>query len=135
VSGDVANIESPGSGSGWFSYERPNEVASPKLAKPSKSEAFNVNAFTVPTFGTFGNAATSPLYSMHVADTDMSLFKDFPIREQFSINFRAEAFNVFNIQNYGPPDSDVIAQDPSAGTITSNVTNPRLIQLGVHLNF
>ncbi|MFZ2021237.1 MAG: carboxypeptidase-like regulatory domain-containing protein [Terracidiphilus sp.] len=135
VSGDVANIESPGSGSGWFSYERPNEITSPKLAHPSKTEAFNVNAFAVPTFGTFGNAGTSPLYSMHVADTDMSVFKDFPIHEQFSINFRAEAFNVFNIQNYGPPDTDVITQDPSAGTITSNVTNPRLIQLGVHLNF
>ena len=136
VSGDQANIEAP-AGDSWFTYERPNVNGSLKLSHPTKAEAFNTGALSVPTFGTFGNAGVSPLYSMHVANTDMSLFKDFPIHEQYSINFRAEAFNVFNIQNYGPPDTDVPAQDPGSGTISSNVsgTNPRLIQLGVHLNF
>jgi hypothetical protein len=134
VSGDVANIEAP-AGDSWFTYERPNQVLSPKLAHPTRSEAFNTAAFTVPATGTYGNAGTSPLYSMHVANTDMSLFKNFPIGEQFSINLRAEVFNVFNIQNYGPPDTNVIQQDPNSGVITSNVTNPRQIQLGAHVNF
>jgi hypothetical protein len=70
---------------------------------------------------------------MHVADADMSLFKSFPIREQLSLNFRAEVFNVFNIQNYGVPDSTIT--DTTVGVINSNVTNPREIQLGLHLNF
>jgi hypothetical protein len=135
VSGDVANIEAP-AGDSWFTYERPNQVAKPKLSHPTKDEAFNTAAFVVPATGTYGNAGTSPLYSMHVANTDMSLFKNFPIREQFSINLRAEFFNVFNIQNYGVPDTNVIQQDPNAGRITSTVNDsPREIQFGIHLNF
>jgi hypothetical protein len=135
VSGDVANIEAP-AGDSWFTYERPNQVANPKLSHPTKNAAFNTAAFQVPATGTFGNAGTSPLYSMHVANADMSLFKNFPIKERFSINLRAEIFNVFNIQNYGVPDTNVIQQDPNAGKITSTVSDsPREIQLGAHLNF
>lgn len=135
VSGDVANIEAP-AGDSWFTYERPNQVAKARLSHPTKDMAFNTAAFQVPTTGTFGNAGTSPLYSMHVANADMSLFKNFPIREQFSINVRAEFFNVLNIQNYGVPDTDVIQQDPNSGRITSTVSDsPRQLQFGVHLNF
>jgi Carboxypeptidase regulatory-like domain/TonB dependent receptor len=135
VSGDVANIEAP-AGDSWFTYERPNQVGNPKLSHPTKDEAFNTAAFQVPATGTFGNAGTSPLYSSHFANADMSLFKDFPIREQLSINLRAEVFNVFNIQNYGVPNTDVIQQDPNSGRITSTVSDsPREIQLGAHLNF
>jgi hypothetical protein len=48
----------------------------------------------------------------------------------------AAVFNVFNIQNYGVPDTNVIQQDPNAGKITSTVSDsPRDIQLGAHLNF
>jgi outer membrane receptor protein involved in Fe transport len=132
VSGDVANIEAP-AGDSWYTYERPNVIGNPKLAHPTRSEGFNTTAFQVPATGTYGNAGTSPLYSMHVADADMSLFKNFSIREKMSFTFRAEAFNVFNIQNYGVPDSTIT--DTTAGVITSNVTNPREIQLGLHLNF
>ena len=63
----------------------------------------------------------------------MSLFKNFPIREKMAVTFRAEVFNVFNIQNYGVPDSTIT--DTTAGVITNNVTTPREIQLGIHLNF
>lgn len=48
----------------------------------------------------------------------------------------AEVFNVFNIQNYGVLDTNVIQQDPNAGKITSTVSDsPREIQLFAHLNF
>jgi hypothetical protein len=62
--------------------------------------------------------------------------KDFKIEGQVNFNFRADFFNVFNIQNYSYPDTNVPAQDSASGTITSTVTGvPRLIQLGAHLNF
>jgi hypothetical protein len=136
VGGDVANIESPGAGSGWFSYERPNVTGSLKVSHPTKNAAFNTAALSVPTFGTFGNAEVSPLYSSHFANADMSIMKDFKIEGQVNFNFRADFFNVFNIQNYSYPDTNVPAQDSASGTITSTVTGvPRLIQLGAHLNF
>jgi hypothetical protein len=61
------------------------------------------------------------------------LFKNIPLKEQLALNFRAEIFNVFNIQNYGAPDTTI--GDPGAGQITSNVLPPRQIQLGLHLSF
>ena len=117
VSGDVANIEAP-AGDSWFTYERPNQVASPKLSHPTKNEAFNTAAFQVPAIGYLRKRRNIASLFNAFANTDMSLFKNFPIREQLAINLRAEVFNVFNIQNYGPPDTNVIQQDPSAGTIT-----------------
>ena len=132
ISGDIANIEAP-AGDSWFSYMRPNVVGDPKLAHPTRDEWFNTAAFASPATGTYGNAGTNFLSSSHVANVDMSLFKKFPIWEQSSLTFRAEAFNIFNIQNYGVPDNNI--SDPTAGVVTSNVTTPREIQLGLHLDF
>jgi hypothetical protein len=132
ISGDIANIEAP-AGDSWFSYMRPNVVGNPKLAHPTRDEWFNTAAFASPATGTYGDAGTNFLSSSHVANVDMSLFKKFPIWEQSSLTFRAEAFNIFNIQNYGVPDNNI--SDPTAGVITSNVTTPREIQLGLHLDF
>jgi hypothetical protein len=44
-----------------------------------------------------------------------------------------EFFNVFNIQNYGVPNS--LIGDPGVGRITSVVIPPRQIQFGLHLSF
>jgi len=132
ISGDIANIEAP-AGDSWFSYMRPNVVGNPKLAHPTRNEWFNTAAFVSPATGTYGNSGTDNLSSSHVAEMDMSLFKKFPIKELWSLSFRAEFFNIFNIQNYGVPDNNI--SDPTAGVITSNVTTPREIQLGLHLDF
>jgi hypothetical protein len=132
ISGDIANIQAPASAS-WFSYMRPNVVGNPKLAHPTRNEWYNTAAFVSPATGTYGNSGTNSLSSAHVSEMDMSLFKNFPIGEQWSLNFRAEVFNIFNFQNYGVPDNNI--SDPTAGVITNNVTTPRELQLGVHLTF
>jgi hypothetical protein len=132
ISGDIANIQAPASAS-WFSYMRPNVVGNPKLAHPTRNEWYNTAAFVSPATGTYGNSGTNSLSSAHVSEMDMSLFKNFPIGEQWSLKFRAEVFNIFNFQNYGVPDDNI--SDPTAGVITNNVTTPRELQLGVHLTF
>jgi len=50
-----------------------------------------------------------------------------------NLSFRAEFFNIFNIQNYAAPDS--LVGDPAEGRVTSNVTAPRQIQLALRLTF
>ena len=45
----------------------------------------------------------------------MSLFKDFPIKEKFIVQFRAKAFNVFNHPQFGQPNASV---DSQAGRIS-----------------
>jgi len=69
-----------------------------------------------------------------VYDADFSVFKNFPIGERFLASFRAEFFNAFNIQNYGPPSNTQIGA-AGAGQITSNVLPPRQLQFGLHLGF
>jgi hypothetical protein len=50
------------------------------------------------------------------ADADFSLFKNFIVTEITTRSFRAEFFDIFNIQNYGALDS--LIGDPAAGRIT-----------------
>ena len=69
-------------------------------------------------------------------DLDFSLVKDTSVTERVSVQFRAEAFNLFNRVQFGPPGQIFTANSNSAfGVITSQVNNPRLIQFGLRLNF
>jgi hypothetical protein len=64
---------------------------------------------------------------------DASLIKDFPFTERLRLQFRAEAFNVFNTPQFGQPNASIGAAN--AGTITSTVGNPRQIQLALRIVF
>jgi hypothetical protein len=129
VNGDVANI---GNTVSWWSYARPNLVGNPHVSKPTTEAWFNSSAFAVPSFS-YGNLGRNTLRSASVYDVDFSLFKNFRVRESLNFQFRGEFFNIFNIQNYGVPDSGV--GDPAEGRISNNVTNPRQIQLALKLIF
>jgi Carboxypeptidase regulatory-like domain/TonB-dependent Receptor Plug Domain len=82
-------------------------LASNRHRADKVNEYFNVNAFTYPTVGTFStvgrNAFVGPGYIM----TNMTIGRDFPlawVREGMRLNFRAEAFNVFNTPNLANPN-------------------------------
>ncbi|MGA2435586.1 MAG: hypothetical protein ABSG25_09905, partial [Bryobacteraceae bacterium] len=65
-----------------------------------------------------------------------SLFKQFPLgfREGAKLEVRVEAFNVFNRVQFGGP-SDTNLGDANFGVITSQVNQPRQVQLGAKLYF
>jgi len=86
----------------------------------------------VPSFS-YGNSGRNTLRSASVYNVDFSLFKDFRVREGLNFQFRGEFFNIFNIQNYGVPDSGI--GNPAVGRVSSTVTNPRQIQLALKLTF
>jgi hypothetical protein len=81
----------------------------------------------------FGNTGQDSLRSAPVYDVDFSLFKKFRFGEAGSLEFRAEAFNLFNIQCLGVPGSDIGTTD--AGVVSSVVENPRQFQFGLKLAF
>jgi hypothetical protein len=56
----------------------------------------NPNMFVAPRGLTFGNAGRNVLNNPSRLNFDMSLLKHFPIREGSDLEFRVEAFNVFN---------------------------------------
>jgi len=103
---------------------------------------FDPRAFAVPTPGTFGNAGRSTFRGPGLFNVDTSLFKRIPIREGMNLQFRAEAFNVFNHANFAYPSGIVFQGNPSnysysdsAGQITNTATPSRQIQFALKLLF
>ena len=64
---------------------------------------------------------------------DLSIGKQFPIREQMNFEFRVEARNAFNHPVFGTPDTQV--GDDTFGTISYTSVGPRELQLGFKFNF
>jgi hypothetical protein len=91
-------------GAGTGSY--PDVVANPRSKLPLGIEKFtpqsigpllfNPAAFAAPQGLTFGNAGRNFMNNPHRLNFDMSAFKNFKITEGSVLEFRAEAFNVFN---------------------------------------
>jgi len=103
---------------------------------------FDPRAFTVPAAGTYGNAGRSSFIGPGLFNVDTSLFKRIPIREGMNLQFRAEAFNVFNRANFAYPNGIVFQGNPSnysysdsAGQITNTATPSRQIQFALKLLF
>jgi len=60
---------------------------------------YNYSAFAVPGWGTFGNSEPGVLRGPKEVVYATALNKTFPVTEQVGLQFRAEAFNVFNHPN------------------------------------
>jgi hypothetical protein len=68
---------------------------------------FNPDAFSMPIPGTFGNVSRGSIRGPGLVNFDTSLFKKFRISERLNLQFRAEAFNLFNHSNFFYPNSVV----------------------------
>jgi hypothetical protein len=101
--------------------DRPNVVAGASYvpANQNYTNWINVNAFTPQTVGTVGSEMRAQLYGPPQRSADFSLFKDFPIREQMKLQFRAEVYNITNTENFGQPNINITKWSstlPGAGT-------------------
>jgi hypothetical protein len=94
---------------------------------------FNTDAF-VPTNqvprGTYGNAGRGLISGPAFNSTDLSVLKDFMIREPARIQFRAEAFNAFNQVNFTSVGTSVASS--AFGRIRS-ASDARVLQLALKL--
>jgi hypothetical protein len=128
----VNNTNSYGGGS------RPNSTGkSAKLEGPIRdrlSRYFDTSAFTQPEPFTFGNVArTLPdVRGPGSVNFDLSLIKNIPFGERIRLQFRAEAFNVFNNVNFWNPGTSV--GGANYGVITG-AGGARIIQLALKLYF
>ena len=93
---------------------------------------FNTKAFQPNAPGTFGNSGRNILRGPAYADFDCSMVKSFHIKETRQIEFRAEAFDLFNHANFGNPVAGLTS--PLLGRITS-ASDPRILQLALRLSF
>jgi hypothetical protein len=64
---------------------------------------------------------------------DLSFFKNFPFSERWTMQFRAEFFNVFNTPQFGEPNGAF--GNPQFNRVNTQANNPRDIQLALRLSF
>ncbi len=86
---------------------RPNVVAGQNVNLPSDVRTaeswFNRQAFSDPALYTFGNAGRKTLPSPGNAVVDVSLARQFVLKEHVNMQVRAECFNALNHPNWGVP--------------------------------
>lgn len=114
---------------------RPNRLQDGNLPADQRtlSHWFDTSAFGTPALYTYGNAGHNFLWGPGRVNFDMSLFKDFPLHEKIKVQFRAEAFNVFNTPQFGLPSSSIGSS--TAGVISSTVGNSRDLQVALRFEF
>jgi hypothetical protein len=109
----------------------------------------NPAAFTVPATGTWGNLGRNAVRAPGVWQVDPSLQKRFALTERVGLTFRAEAFNVLNVAQYGQPNTNWappqpgVSDNPNSYGLISNSYNtnptgtgtPRELQFGVKVQF
>ncbi len=106
------------------------------LGKPD--QWFDPRAFLLPPAGTFGNIGRGTFVGPRLTNFDTSLFKKFSVNEKYSVQFRAEAFNIFNHPNFSWPNPVTFSGNnysSSAGVITATSTTSRQIQFALKLLF
>jgi hypothetical protein len=97
--------------------------------------AFNTSILVPETLGQLGNAPRRFFHGPGIENFDAQISKNLRITESKSLDFRVEAFNVFNhAQFYGPASVNGEVNDPNFGRVVSAAA-PRLIQLAMKFHF
>ncbi len=96
--------------------QRPNVTGS-SVGPKSLNEYFNTAAYSVPAPYTYGSAGRNSLRGPGYTDVDFSVFRNFAIKERYTIQLRAESYNLFNHPNFANPDGTF--EDANFGKITA----------------
>ncbi len=122
-------------GVGLAGGNRPDIVGNPNSGAPRHSgQWFNTAAIQDVPAGEIrsGNARRSSILGPGSQKWDLSLFKNFNFTERVGLQFRAEAFNVFNHVNYSAIDATL--GSPTFGQVVGT-HDPRILQVALKLTF
>jgi trimeric autotransporter adhesin len=94
----------------------------------------NPSAFLLTPRGQFGNLSrTINVLGPGQMNWDMSLFKNFAVRETVKAQFRVEAINAFNSVIFSGPETRL--GNPLFGRSTGQANFPRFVQLALRVTF
>ncbi|MFN7918839.1 MAG: TonB-dependent receptor [Bryobacteraceae bacterium] len=113
----------------------PNRLTNGKLDSPTVGRWFDTSAFAFPAQYVQGNAGRNILNGPGTVSTDISLQRSFrlPIGDAGRLEFRGEAFNLFNTPQLGQPG--VTLGTVAFGIVSSTARANRQMQLGLKLIF
>jgi hypothetical protein len=117
---------------------RPDYISECQQIVGKVSEWFNPACYALEAPGTLGNLGRNTVRGPGFTNVDFALLKDTKLGEAMNLQFRAEFFNIFNIDNYGLPNNTLyLGGGPNllAGQITSEAGRPRQIQFALKLIF
>lgn len=117
---------------GFGFNDRPNLVGDATSSNPTLQRWFNTSAFAFQPFGSFGSSGRNILEGPGYQNVNFSLVKNTQLKEELSLQFRVEFFNLFNHPNFDLPDN--FLGSPTFGRVLS-AQSPRHIQFGVKLLF
>jgi len=125
ISSDQANI---GSGPA----QRPNVSGDPNNGPKTPGKWLNTSAFSLPALYTFGDSPRNSVIGPGLAEFDVSLQKEIPIRESGRLQFRTEAYNLLNHPNFNIPNRTAFT--PNFGQVSS-AQDSRQLQFALKLIF
>ena len=111
----------------------PNRVCDGKLSNPTASLWFDPTCFVPPPSNTYGNSQRGALYGPRQTNFDLSFFKNTVITERLKVQFRLDAFNIFNTPFFGFPNANSGAA--TVGQITSTNSDMRDLQFSLKVEF
>jgi hypothetical protein len=120
--------------------QRPDLVPDVSLIPPNGQTVdlwINPAAFRIPPLGRFGTAGRSLLSGPGLMQVDVGLGKRIPFAETRSVEFRWEAFNVFNRAQLGNPNTNFVVANPDrcrAGDQTGCVVDSNFGRITSPLN-
>jgi hypothetical protein len=102
---------------------------------------FNRAAFARPATGTFGNMGRNSLRGPGVNKWDLALFKNFQVHEGARLQFRSEAFNIFNHPSFSAVGRSLTTTatgvNPNTGnfSVVTDTRDARVLQFALKLSF
>ena len=117
-------------------------TGNPVLPKSERTfnRFFRTDVFRVPAVGTWGNAAKTMFRGPGINNWDISVFKNFAVREGMKFQLRCEAYNAFNHMQFSGVnatarfDAAGAQVNPILGQLTA-ARSPRLMQLALRFMF
>ena len=117
------------------SGDRPNRIANGTLDNPTIQKWFDTSAFVAQPLYTPGNSGVFILTGPPSRYLDVSLSKDFRVRETATLQFRTECFNITNTPNFANPNAALGTATFGTVSALSVFANPRQIQFALKFLF
>lgn len=105
---------------------------------------FNPQFFALPALGSYGTAMRRYFHGPGIDNTNLTLSKNTKIVESTELEFRAEAFNVFNHTQFDGADGEIDDANLDANNnvipgglfgVNTSARDPRILQLALKLTF